>query len=156
MAAVYNSADFTPLVSRSAAREAFGKALRLYVGRGRRYSVKQLSNGAGVKDRVIECAMCDPENPEYREPELAAMLSISAYLGAAFTTEWIEPTKQAAFDLPDDGDVPPGALAADNAEDNATLTRTAMDGKFDRDERKLLRPVGVRMMSRGARLAALS
>ena len=36
------SADNSLLVSRNAAREAFGAALRLYVGRGRRWSVKQL------------------------------------------------------------------------------------------------------------------
>jgi len=149
-----DSADFSPLVSRSAAREAFARALRLYVGRRRRYSVKQLSNGAGVKDRVIECAMCDPDNAEYREPEMAAMLSIAKFLGATFTTEWLDPTRQAAFDLPDD-DLPPGQIAADNAEDNATVTRAAMDGVFDEEERPPLRAVGLRMVSRGTRLASL-
>jgi hypothetical protein len=150
-----NSADFGPLVSRSAARSAFRNALRLYVGRGRRYSVKQLSNGTGVKDRVIECAMADPDNGEYREPELAAVLSISAFLGSAFTTEWLKEAGQGAFDLPGGEDLPPGQLAADNADDNAVVTRAALDGVFDPDERRQLRPVGLRMVARGHRLAAL-
>jgi hypothetical protein len=45
------------LVSRSAAREKVRDALRLYVGRGRRFSVKQLSEGAGVQARAVEAAM---------------------------------------------------------------------------------------------------
>jgi hypothetical protein len=149
------SADFPLLVSRNAAREAVGEALRLFVGRGKRFSVKQLANGTGVKDRVIECAMARPDDPDCRPLKICELLSIASFLGPVFTSEIIKLAMQGAFTLPDTDDTPPGEIAADNSDDNATLTRAALDGEFDDVERPVLRVVGKRMMVRGAALAAL-
>jgi hypothetical protein len=101
---VAQSADFTPLVSRTAARSAISDALRLYVGRGRRYTVKKLGNGTGVPDRLIECAMCDPDDPEFRPLSLENLLSVSAFLGAAFTSDWLKLADLGAHELPDHND----------------------------------------------------
>jgi hypothetical protein len=147
------SADFSPLVSRSAARSAIRDALRLYVGRGRRYSVKQLSNATGVPDRLIECAMADVDSTEYRPLAYECLFSIALFLGSDFTSEWLKLARQAAFDLPDE-DLPPGALAADTVDDAAVVTRAALDGEFKPHERPDLRVVGRRMVTRGMRLAA--
>lgn len=99
------SADFPLLVSRNSADAAIGDALRLYVGRGRRYSVKQLSNATGVKDRTIECAMCAPDNAEHRSLTSGALLSIAKFLGPAFTNEWLHLAEQeAAHVVPADHD----------------------------------------------------
>ena len=149
------SANFVPLVSREQAWNKFSSALRLYVGRGRRYSVKQLANGAGVKDRVIECAMYASDNIDFRPMPFEAQMSIALFLGADFTNEWIVVAGQGAFELPDE-DPNPGAVAADNSDDNATVVRAAMDGVFDDSERPDLRIVGSRMATRGSQLVALS
>jgi hypothetical protein len=149
----YRSADKEPLVSRNAARDAIAKALKLYVGRGRRYSVKELANGTGIKDRVIECAMAGAADTECRSTPPEALLSIALFLGADFTNKWLQLAAQGAFDLPDD-EPDPGALAADNSDDNAAVTRAAIDGVFDQAERKVLPLVGARMMTRGAQLVA--
>ncbi|MGN7930282.1 hypothetical protein [Sphingopyxis sp. 22461] len=149
-----NSANFQPLVSRERIGNAQGAALRLFVGRGRRYSVKQLANGSGIKDRVIESAMCAVESPDYRPLSQEALASIGLFLGATFTNEWIGLMGQGAFDLPDE-EPDPGALAADNSDDNATVTRAAIDGKFDDYERPGLTVVGSRMVTRGSQLVAL-
>jgi hypothetical protein len=151
-----NSADLPPLVSRSAAWAAFRKALRQYVGRGRHYSVKQLSNATGVKDRVIECAMCEMDDSEWRAMPFEAQLSVAAFLGADFTSEWLALALQGAFALPDTDDTPPGELAADNSDDNATLVRSALDGKFDASEKPELRVVATRMVERGMKLRAMA
>lgn len=152
MTSALASANNPLLVSRTAARHAFRDALRLFVGRGKRFSVKQASNGSGVPDRMIECFMSDPESGDYRKPDLEEALSLASLLGPEFTCEWLHLAHQGAFWLPDEGETPPGAIAADNAEDNAVLTRAAVDGRFDRAERPGLREVGVRMMTRGAHL----
>ncbi len=144
-----NSADNSLLVSRSAARNA----IRLYVGRGRRYSVKQLSNATGVPDRLIECAIADVESSDYRAPGFEHLLSIALFLGSDFTAEWLQLARQGAFDLPD-GDTPPGAVAADLADDAAMVTRAALDGEFQDHEKPDLRVVGRRMVAAGMRLAA--
>ncbi len=148
------SADFPLLVSRSAANDAVRDALRLYVGRGRRLSVKQLSNGTGVKDRMIECAMYASDHVEHRPLRPEALLSLCMFLGSSFTSEILRGIGQAAFDLPED-EPDPGKLAIEGTDDNASVVRAAMDGEFSGDERAELRVVGQRMMSRGAQLAAL-
>lgn len=59
-----------------------------------------------------------------------------------------------AFDLPDD-EPNPGDLAADNSDDNADLTRKALDGTFEDNCPRELVGLGTRMMSRGAKLVAV-
>lgn len=148
------SANFPPLVSREQNDNAICKALRLFVGRRRQYSVKQLSNGTGVKDRMIECAMTDPENIDHRALPSWALLSVMTFLGPVFSNEILAQTGQGAFDLPD-VEPRPGDLAADNTDDNATVVRAAIDGEFCEKETPDLKTVGTRMMSRGATLVAL-
>ena len=149
------SANFPLLVSREQAGNTIGAALRLFIGRGRQYSVKQLSNATGVKDRMIECAMCDAGSIDWRPLPCEALLSIATFLGAVFTSEWIALARQGAFDLPDADEPPPGMLAADNCDDAAIVTRAAIDGKFTADEYPNLHVVGLHMVTRGQQLAAL-
>lgn len=149
------SANFPLLISREQAGNKIGAALRLFVGRQRRYSVKQLANGTGVKDRIIECAMTDAGSVDYRPLPPECLLSLIAFLGADFTNEFLHVAGQGAFDLPDE-EPNPGAVAADNSDDNATVVRAAMDGVFDDNERPDLRVVGSRMVTRGSQLVALS
>lgn len=150
------SANFPLLVSRDRAGSAIRSALRLYIGRGRQFSVKQVSNATGVKDRVLECAMCEPDSTDFRPLPIEALLSISTFLGAPFTTEWLMLANQGAFDLPDGEDTPPGALAANCCDDTSAVVRAAVDGAFTDDERPTLRTVGVRMVGHGAALVSLS
>jgi hypothetical protein len=149
------SANNSSLISRSAANATFREAVRLFVGRGKRFSVKQVSIGTGISARMIESFMAPVDSTDFRKPDLEEVLTLVSFFGSDFTSELIASTGQAAFDLPED-DIPPGQIAADNAEDNAVVTRAAVDGKFDSDERPDLRVIGRRMVSRGQRLAALA
>lgn len=146
------SANFPPLVSREQAGNAIARALSLFVGRGRRYSVKELANATGVKDRMIECAKLAPDNVDYRPLPDWALLSISKFLGSAFTVSWLKLADQAAFDLPDE-EVDPSKLAISTANDAANVVRIAMDG-ISGDEADECEDVGSRMMSHGAQLVA--
>lgn len=150
------SATFVPLVSREQAWNKFAAAVRLYAGKRRRYSFKQLANGAGVKDRVIECALYDPGSVDFRPMPFEAQLSIARFLGAEFTNEWLHLTGQGAFDLPDETEPPPGELAADDITDSAEIARRAADGNFDGEDRKHLRAVGRRKIERGMMLVGLA
>lgn len=114
------SANNSLLVSRSAAREAVRDALRLFVGRGRRYSVKMLSNGSGVADRMIESAMCDVDSTDYRSLKHEELLSIAKFLGAPFASHYLELSGLGAFELMDGQPPLPRILAtADQQEDVA-------------------------------------
>lgn len=149
------SANLPPLISRERGHDAVRDALRLFIGRGRRYSVKQVSNATGVKDRVIECAMTLAADPECRPIHISDLLSIAGFLGPEFTTEWLLLAQQAAVALPDADEPGPGQLAADVTDDTATIVRAARDGVFDRDERRDLKAVGTRMILNGAKLVQL-
>lgn len=151
-----NSANFQPLVSRERIGNAQGSALRLFVGRGRHYSVKQLANGSGIKDRVIESAMCAVDSPDFRPLSQEALASIGLFLGSTFTNEWIGLMGQGAFDLPDSDAPPPGEIAADIAGDSADVARMAADGEFCGEDRKRLRAIGQRKIERGMKLVSLS
>lgn len=84
-----NAANFTPLVSREQSGNAMSHAINLFVGRGRRYSVKELANATGVKDRMIECAKLGTENIDYRPLPDWAIASIAKFLGAPFVAKWL-------------------------------------------------------------------
>lgn len=83
------AADFPLLVSREQARNAEGDALRLFVGRGRRYSVKELSNATGVPDWQINAAMIPGNHPDNRALPPESRQSICKFLGPAFTNKWL-------------------------------------------------------------------
>lgn len=148
------AAYFELLVSREQGRNAIRSALKLFVGRGRRYSVKQLSNGTGVPDWQINQAMIPGGHPDNRPLPPEALLSIMLFLGCEFTNEWLPLAGQGAFDLPD-AEPDPGEIAADTSDDTATIVRAAVDRKFDGEEKPKLREVGARMMTRGAQLVAV-
>lgn len=109
------SVDNPLLVSRNAVRERIRDALRLYVGRGRRYSVKELSNGTGVPDRLIEAAMCDADNPDYRPLAHEGLASIAKFLGAPFASHYLELSGLGAFELMDGQPPLPKVLASADA-----------------------------------------
>lgn len=126
------SADISPIISRNAIREKLRDALRLYVGRGRRYSVKELSNGTGVADRLIESAMCDVDSPDFRPLSQEALASITKFLGVSFASAYLELSGLGAFELMD-GQIPlPKVLttaepAQDVAEERKRLIRRLVE-----------------------------
>lgn len=117
------SANNLLLVSRSAVREKMRDALRLYVGRGRRFTVKELSNGTGVADRLIESAMCEVDSADFRPLSQEALASIAKFLGAPFVSHYLELSGLGAFELMD-GQIPlPKVLACAEAQEPAAEER---------------------------------
>jgi hypothetical protein len=148
------SAELSQLISRERAENEFRKALSLYVGRGRRWSIEQLAKGVGCKAKAIYDFQSYPHgHPDHRPLNFGAILSIALFLGPDFTNEWLPLANQGAFELPGD-DPSPGDLAAENSEDNAAIVRAATDG-FDKSEGPNLTVVGGRMVTRGKQLVAI-
>lgn len=148
------SAGLSPLVSRNDHFDAVAKALNIFVGRGKRYSYKDVQRGAGIPERMIECYKHLPDHEDWRPIKPEELASLFKFLGPEFTSTYLgKVCDQGAFWLPT-GIEPPGAIAADSAEDTAIITRAAADGKFDDGEKPALHVVGQRMIERGQRLAA--
>lgn len=93
------SVNIPLLVSRNMIGEKVRDALRLYTGRGCRYSVKELSNATGVPDRCIEAAKCDPNDSSYRPLSLENLASICKFLRDPFASAVLEPCGLGAFEL---------------------------------------------------------
>jgi len=150
------SAGLSPLVSRNALGDAVAHALSLYVGRGKRYSYKDVQRGAGVSARMIECYKQQSDHEDWRLIKAEELASLSRFLGPEFTTEWLSRVaQQGSFWMPEEDDTPPGALAADEALDAAHVARCAADGDFTGDG-PVLRPVALRMVARGMKLARVA
>lgn len=154
MPTVTDAANNSLIISRSAAWEAFRDALRMFVGKGKRYSVQQAATGSGVAYRMIQAFMAPIDSTDWRKPDLEEVLSLASFIGPEFTSEVLHCASQGAFWLPEADDLSPGALAADLAEGAAKVTRAAADNDFNRDERRDLRPVGRALMVVGAQLEA--
>lgn len=128
MASSADSANISPLVSRNTIGEKLRNALHLHVGRGRRYSIRELSQATGVPERSIEAAKCEPDDPEFRPLSLENLASLTKFLGAPFASAFLEPCGLGAFELMD-GQIPlPKVLAkadakVDVAEERKRLIR---------------------------------
>ena len=95
-----------PLVSREEIRERIRKALNLHVGRGRRFSVEELSEGAGVPKRSIQAALAPIHDENFRPLTLENLQSIGKFLGAAFVSSYLELSGFGAFELCDQPPLP--------------------------------------------------
>ncbi|EPR09785.1 hypothetical protein M527_06560 [Sphingobium indicum IP26] len=156
MTGTSNSAGISPNVSRTAIYRAFGAALRLYVGVGKRHRYKEIERGAGVSARMIEAYRHEPEHHEWREPKIEEILSVAGFIGPDFLNEILpELIGQGVFWVPDESEPPPGQFAADASEDTTEIVRRAADGVFCADDRKHLAAVGRRQIERGQVLVAM-
>jgi hypothetical protein len=108
------AAYLEPLISRNLCYERLASALKLHVGRGRRYTVRELSEGAGVPERSIECALYQPHQAEFRPLRLEYVLSLYKFLGASFASHYLEVAGLGAFELMDEQPLP-SVLNADSA-----------------------------------------
>lgn len=110
-----------PLVSREEIRERVRKALNLHVGRGRRYSVEELSVGAGVPKRAIQAALAPINDENYRPLTLENLSSIAKFLKAPFASAYLELSGLGAFELMDGQQPPlPSVFTADSAKPTET------------------------------------
>lgn len=150
------TAELQPLVSHEQLENAFWKALRMFVGRGKRHSADAVSKGAGIHRRTLDCYRGYPiGHPDHRPLDYAQKFSIASWIGSDLTTEWVSFIGQAAYDLPDI-EPDPGELAADTSEDTAKVVRMAADRDLSNDDPQQQREIGSRMMRNGAQLVSIS
>lgn len=126
MASQALSADFGGLVSRNVGYERLAFALRLHCGRGRLYSIHDLSTATGVPSRAIECAMHPCGRGEFRPLRFEYLLSLSKFLGAAFTSQYLELAGLGAFELMD-GQIPlPKVLTSADTQESVEQERSRL------------------------------
>lgn len=96
------SAEKSLLVSREQRENAFWHGLRMFVGRGKRHSAAEVSEGSGVHRRTLDCYRgYTIGHPDWRPLSEDEKWSLASYIGADLTSKWLAPLGQAAFNLPD-------------------------------------------------------
>lgn len=155
MTDVDKSAGDGPLVSRIMAGDALRRALRLYVGTGRRYTVKEMQRGTGLSARLVEGWLAGPESTDWRECKASCLLSLCAFLGPEFATDIMRLASLGCFSLVDD-DEPDGvrALGLDAVDDAAAINRATSDGELTRTEASDLRVVALRRIAHAGQILA--
>jgi hypothetical protein len=105
------SEEIELLVSYNTICERQRHALRLFAGRGKRFSAEELSLGSGVQVKRIYAALrpvCADDYRLLRHEELASITKFltGEGLGAAFVSALLEPCSLGAFDLCDQQPLP--------------------------------------------------
>jgi hypothetical protein len=108
--------NLEPLVSREEIRERIRKALNLFVGRGRRFSVEELSTGSGVQKRAIQAALAPINDENYRPLTLENLASVAKFLKAPFASVYLELSELGAFELSGQPPLPHVLASADQSE----------------------------------------
>ena len=85
------------LISPDRASEAVAQTLRLFIGRGRKFSVEDVAEGTGIPARTLRSYIATGE--ERRAPSGDTLLVLSHFLGRDFSSRLLGNIGQGTFDL---------------------------------------------------------
>ena len=114
-----------PPISRDEALEAFSDAIRKHVGRGRRFSARDVAYACGVKDRAIGNWFAGGN-----APELPALLSLCRLLGPAFTSRVLAPASLGGVERIEAVPIHPLKIAEHMSGETTQLLECLADGRF--------------------------
>lgn len=138
----------SPLISQDAAKDRVSDALQLRIGRGKRYSFRQVADATGIPERTID-SYARGDN----SPTLANLLSLFSAMGADFTSDVIALSGQSASSC--NGDEPEHMRVLCAAGELVSMISAAIeDGHVDHQEAATLRPLAQRMIDLLEPLAA--
>lgn len=122
-----------PIIPHDLAARVIEDALRLRVGRGRRFSFPALSDATGIPTRTLESYV------QGATPGLSTLLSLFAALGPSFTSDILSPCGQSARSGKDDEPEHMRVLAALGSL-TAQIAEAVEDGQVDHREAAAIRP----------------
>lgn len=127
------------LISQEDAARRIEDALRLRVGRGRRFSFPALSDATGIPTRTLESYV------QGATPQLSALLSICSVLGPSFTSDILAACGQMAHEA-NPGDPEHLRVVASLGELVMRISEAVADGYVDHREAAQMRPLAARLI----------
>lgn len=116
------------MISQHAADDALFATIALFMGRGRRFSVKDVELGTGISERTLSAMIAlDPESR--RAPSGRNLLLLMSFFGVEFTDRLLSHIDQGARDLNPAADAP-GMVVAGIMSCAAEFARAGADNKF--------------------------
>ena len=122
-----------PIVPQEVAYRAFHDAMRLFVGRGRRWSCAAVSEASGIPQRTVESYLAGQATPPLEKYQ-----SLCAVLGQAFFAATIEHTQYEVRST-EPGDITAPQLLSGLLAVGGTLAGFLEDGRLDHRERSELK-----------------
>ncbi|SOC13848.1 hypothetical protein SAMN05877809_10725 [Rhodobacter sp. JA431] len=126
-------------IAKDDAARRFEDALRLRVGRGKRYSFDALSDATRIPTRTLESYV------QGVTPPLHAFLSICSVLGPSFTSDILAACNQAAHEV-NPGDPEHLRVVASLGELVTQISMAVADGYVDHREAAQMRPIAARLI----------
>lgn len=132
------AANFELSISRNRLAFVMSEILRLFVGRGMKWSVAKLCTATGVPERKIECAKREPGDGEHRHLAAEEIASILSALGPRAQSMYLKDmgTKAVALEACDQE---PGTIMAILSRGTAEFVERGIDGDYDGGDRARLR-----------------
>lgn len=125
----------SPLIPHDLAACAIEDALRLRVGRGRRYSYAALADATGISQRALESYTAQGSTPS-----LAGLLSLCAVLGPGFASDILGLAGQ-TVSAADDAEAEHMRVLSSMGQLTSQIAQAVEDGHVDHREAAQLRPL---------------
>lgn len=126
------------LISPDRAADGIASALRLFIGRGRRFSVEDAAEGTGIAARTIRSYIAS--GSERRSPSSENLMVLSHFLGRDFTSRLMSILGQGTFDLdPEPGE--PGYVIATLIRVASVFAELGVDQVFCNSDKGKLAPL---------------
>lgn len=139
------SANNELVYSRAATALVMQEILCLFVGRGRKFSVVELSAASGVAERQIECAKRAPGDIEHRHLKFEEAASILSVIGVPAQNMFLERMGTKAQPR-DQVEHAPGTVMAILSTGTAEFVKRGIDGIYCRRDRGELRETADKMI----------
>lgn len=129
-----------PIIPHDLAVQRLQDALRILVGRGKKYSVQGVAEATGIKARTIESYLSGDATPG-----MNGLLSLCSVLGPSFTSDVLAPCGQVARAA--DTDAPEYMRAISMMGEGCSILADALaDGYVDHQERARIKPFAVEIL----------
>lgn len=133
-----------PLIEQDCASQQIARAIGLFVGAGRKYSVAEVAIGTGIPSRTVSSYIASGE--DRRTPSSDKLLVLMHFLGIEFSSKVLGCIGIGAHDIEVKHDRP-GAVIATLAAATALIAEMATDGTIDHRERAQLEPVADKVIA---------
>jgi hypothetical protein len=139
-----NSAFDYPLPSPEAAETHIIHCLALLIGRGKRFSVNDVSIGTGIPERTVSSWL---ETHDPREPKAKHLLLLCGFFGTEWTSKVLGPVGQVSQPIRSADAIRPADILVGVLSDLSVIGKAASDNRIDHTEEPACREAADRIIA---------
>ena len=132
------------LIEQDCASHNIARAIGLFMGSSRKYSVSDVSVGTGIPSRTLSSYIASGE--DRRTPSADKLLVLMHFFGIEFAAKVLAPVNMGAHELVVKHDSP-GAVIATLCAATAVIADLSADGSLDHRDRAQLEPIAANVIA---------